>query len=75
MIIVADNVTRIEGDPKQIMTELTLLLSSFKETLKKEYKMSEEDCNKVLAKSCEIAFMDNWSRKQMLDDMESENVY
>ena len=75
MLLIIDNVTRIEGDPKQIMTELTLLLSSFKETLKKEYEMSEEDCNKVLAKSCKIAFMDNWERKQMLDDMENKYGY
>lgn len=74
MIIVTDNVTRIEGDPKQLMIEVTMLLSSIKETLRKEYKMSNEDCNKVLAKMCEVAFMDNLTRKQYLDELEN-NTY
>lgn len=73
MIIVTDNVTRIEGDPKQLMTELTILLSSFKATLKKEFEMTEEQVNSVLAESCRIAFMDNMSRKKMLDELENNN--
>lgn len=75
MLLVTDNVTRIEGDPKQLVTELTILLSSFKATLKKEYQMSEEDCNSVLAESCKIAFMDNYSRKQYLDELEGKHGY
>lgn len=70
MLIVTENVTRVEGDPKQLMIEATMLLSSIKETLKKEHGMSNEDTNKLLAKMCEIAFMDNLTRKLYLDDME-----
>lgn len=69
MLLVTNNVTRIEGEPKKIMTELTVLLSSFKETLRKEYNMSNEDCNKVLAKSFEIALMTNRERKEYLDEL------
>lgn len=70
MILVTDNVTRIEGEPKKLMTELTVLLSSFKETLRKEYNMGNEECNMVLAKACEIAFMSNRERKEYLDMLE-----
>ena len=73
MIIVTENVTRIEGDAKQITTELTILLSAFKETLKKEYHLDDEQCNKILAKSCEIAFMNNLERKEYLEKLEKIN--
>ena len=73
MLLVTDNVTRIEGDPKQLMTELTILLASFKETLRKEYEFDPEQCNIVLAKACEIAFMGNKERKEYLDELERLN--
>lgn len=74
MITVTGNVTRIEGEPKQLITELTVLLSSFKETLRKEYNIDNENCNAILAKVCEIAFMTNRQRKEYLDKLE-ENYY
>lgn len=73
MILVTNNVTRIEGDAKQLMTELTVLLSSFKETLRREFDMNNEQCNKVLAKACEVAFMSNKERKEYLDELEKLN--
>ena len=73
MLFVTDNVTKIEGDPKQIMTELTILLSSFKVTLKKEFNLSEEDSNRILAKAYDIAFMDGPTRKRFLDELENKN--
>ena len=73
MLLVTNNVTRVEGEPKQLMTELTVLLSSFKETLRKEYNMDNEQCNTVLAKACEIAFMSNRERKEYLDELEELN--
>lgn len=73
MILVTDNVTRIEGDAKQLMTELTVLLSSFKETLRREFEMDNDQCNAVLAKACEIAFMSNRERKEYLDELEKLN--
>lgn len=73
MIVVTENVTRIEGDAKQLMTELTILLSSFKETLRREFNMDNEQCNRVLAKACEIAFMNNKERKEYLDELEKLN--
>lgn len=75
MIIVTDNVTRIEGDPKQVMIELTMLLASFKETLRKEYNMTDEQGNMILSKAYEIAMMDNYSRKIMLDELENNGGY
>jgi hypothetical protein len=69
MIFVTNNITKIEGDAKQLMTELTVLLSSFKETLKKEFNLDNEQCNAILAKSCEIAFMTNEARKILLDEL------
>lgn len=73
MLLVTNNVTRVEGEPKQLMTELTVLLSSFKETLRKEYDMNNEQCNAVIAKACEIAFMSNRERKEYLDELEELN--
>lgn len=73
MILVTNNVTKIEGDAKQLMTELTVLLSSFKETLRREFDMDNEQCNKVLAKACEVAFMSNKERKEYLDELEKLN--
>ena len=73
MILVTNNVTKIEGDAKQLMTELTVLLSSFKETLRREFDMNNEQCNKVLAKACEVAFMSNKERKEYLDELEKLN--
>ena len=71
MITIIGNVTKIEGEPKELMTELTVLLSSFKETLRREYNMNNEQCNMVLAKACEIAFMSNRERKEYLDELEN----
>lgn len=70
MIMVGNNVTRIEGEPKELMTELTVLLSSFKETLRKEYNLSNECCNNILLKAFEIASMTNRERKEYLDELE-----
>lgn len=73
MITVADNVTRVEGDPKQLITEMTILLSAVKATLIKEYAMKDDDVNNILIKACDIAFMNNYQRKKLLDKLENNN--
>lgn len=73
MLWVAGSVTKVEGDAKQLMTELTILLSAFKEALRREFEMDNDQCNRVLAKACEIAFMSNRERKEYLDELEKLN--
>lgn len=70
MITIVDNVTRFEGDIQKVTTEMTILLSAFKEMLSKDYDFSNKQCNTVLAKLCEIAFMDNYERKEYLEELE-----
>ena len=38
MLWVAGSVTKVEGDAKQLMTELTILLSAFKAALRREFE-------------------------------------
>ncbi len=72
MIEAKGNVVHIEGDSKEICTELTYLLSSFKETLIKEYDVTEDNASLVIAECCKIAFMDNLQRKEYLDNLVEE---
>ena len=61
-----DNIV-FNGNLKEVMTELTLVMASAKETFKKEYNISEEEAMAMLAKCTQIAFMTNEKRKEYLD--------
>jgi hypothetical protein len=69
MIEVNKNIVRIEGDSKDLCVELTYLLSSFKDTMIKEFEVSEENISLIMAECFKIAFMSNIERKQYLDEL------
>ena len=69
MIEVNKNIVHIEGDSRDLCVELTYLLSSFKDTMIKEFKIKEEDISRIIIECCNIAFMDNTARKQYLDNL------
>lgn len=69
MIEVNNNIVHIEGDSKDLCVEFTYLLSSFKDTMVKEFNISEEDISRIILECCNIAFMNNIERKQYLDKL------
>lgn len=69
MIMVKGNTSKFEGHPKDLCVELTYLLSSFKDTLIKEYNISDKDANTAIAECCNIAFMNAFDRKNYLDKL------
>ena len=69
MIEVNKNIVHLEGDPKDLCVELTYLLSSFKDTMIKEFGVSNDDASLAIAECCRIAFMDSYERKQYLDEL------
>lgn len=69
MIYVKEEVTIVEGHPRDVCVELTNLLSSFRDTLLKEYKVSEEDANMAVGECVKVAFMSPLERKQHLDNL------
>lgn len=72
MIKVNKNTVHLEGEPKDLCIELTYLLSSFKDTMIKEFKVSEENISKIILECCNIAFMNNIERKKYLDNLVQE---
>ena len=70
MLYVEGNAARIEGEhPRDLCAELTLLLSAFRDTLVKEYQVSEEEVNMAVGESVKVAFMSPLERKQHLDNL------
>lgn len=69
MITQVGNVSKFEGDSKELCIELTYLLSGFVDTLVKEYQISTEDASLAVAECCKIAFMDKIQRKEYLDNL------
>lgn len=69
MIYTKGNVTKIKGHPRDLCIELTYLLSSFRDTLVKEYEVSEEDVNMAVGECVKVAFMSPLERKQHLDNL------
>lgn len=69
MITQVGNVSKFEGDSKELCIELTYLLSGFVDTLVKEYQTSTEDASLAVAECCKIAFMDKIQRKEYLDSL------
>ncbi len=69
MITQVGNVSKFEGDSKELCIELTYLLSGFVDTLVKEYQISTEDASLAVAECCKIAFMDKIQRKEYLDSL------
>lgn len=69
MIHAEKEIIKLEGEPKELCVELTYLLSSFKDTMIKEFKVSEEDISKIILECCNIAFMNNIERKKYLDNL------
>lgn len=69
MIEVNNEIVRMNGEPKELCVELTYLLSSFKDTMIKEFHVSEENISLAIAECCKIAFMSPIERKQYLDEL------
>ena len=69
MIEVNKNIVHIEGEPRDLCVELTYLLSSFKDTMIKEFDVSEQDIALAIAECCRIAFMSPLERKEYLDEL------
>ena len=69
MIEVNKNVVHLEGEPRDLCVELTYLISSFKDNMIKEFKVSEEDIILAISECCRIGFMDPIQRKQYLDEL------
>ena len=69
MIEVNKNIVHLEGEPRDLCVELTYLISSFKDNMIKEFKVSEEDISLAISECCRIGFMDPIQRKQYLDEL------
>ena len=69
MIEVDKNIVHLEGEPRDLCVELTYLISSFKDTMIKEFKVSEEDISLAISECCKIGFMNSIQRKQYLDEL------
>lgn len=70
MIFSKDRTTLIEGTAREVVMDLTSILVSFRESLSKEYKMTEEEILQVVGKCGQIAFMDKREILKELDDLE-----
>lgn len=69
MIEVNKNIVKFEGEPRDLCIELTYLISSFKDTMVKEFKVSEEDISLAISECCRIGFMNPIQRKLYLDEL------
>lgn len=69
MIEVNKNIVHLEGEPRDLCIELTYLISSFKDTMVKEFKVSEKEVTSAITECCRIGFMSPLQRKQYLDEL------
>lgn len=69
MITVDGSLAKFEGTAKELSFEFTHCVLGFKYNIMKEFGLSDEESNEVIAKCCEIAVMTNEDRKKFLDSM------
>lgn len=74
MIYVEDNVAMFNGSAKELTREFTLSILSFKETLMKEFGLSEDEIFNIIAKCGEIAFMSIDERQEYLEKLFEEKL-
>lgn len=74
MIYVEDNVAIFNGSAKELTREFTLSLLSFKETLMREFDLSEDEIFNIISKCGEIAFMSIDERQEYLENLFEEKI-
>lgn len=72
MITIEGNTAHYNGTVKELVLEFTHLILGFKQTMMKEFGLSEEEIYKIIAKCGEIAFMSNEERQEYLNSLLEE---
>lgn len=69
MISVNKDTVVVDGHPKDLCAELTVLISGFRDTLVKEMGLPIDDVNNAIARCIEIAFMSPEERGKYLNSI------
>jgi hypothetical protein len=72
MITIEGSTAQYNGTIKELVLEFTHLILGFKQTMMKEFDLSEEEIYKIIAKCGEIAFMSNEERQEYLNSLLEE---